>query len=123
MCQKGLFEGTKLHLWRLGFAQRIEQVVGCASPQCVQGQNCIVHLSGRQREKGESTARFEVYTDDRLQTGRIEDRKFRTRTADQATAKALELAGILPVIHPKRVVAKVDDKLHRAIWKTAFLCM
>ncbi len=118
--QKVLFEDAKPGLRCAGFEQLFAQVAGRGSPQCLQGDDLIVQLTGRQRKKGERAARFEVDAYNRRQAGRIEDDEFRMRTADQAAAKALELVVMLPVVHAKGIFAEVDDQLHRAIWKTAF---
>src|SRR5258708_7447075 len=118
--QKVLFEDAKPGLWCAGFEHLFSQVAGRGSPQCLQGDDLIVQLTGGQCEKGERAARFEVDAYNRRQAGRIEDDEFRMRTTDQAAAKALKLGVMLPVVHAKGVFAEVDDQLHRAIWKTAF---
>src|SRR5712692_8015992 len=118
--QKVLFEDAKPGLRCAGFEQLFAQVAGRGSPQCLQGDDLIVQLTGGQREKGERAARFEVDAYNRRQAGRIEDDEFRMRTTDQSAAKALELVVMLPVVHAKGVFAEVDDQLHRAIWKTTF---
>src|SRR6266699_5789415 len=72
------------------YCSRMRNLVsGRGSPQCLQGDDLIVQLTGGQREKGERAARFEVDAYNRRQAGRIEDDEFRMRTTDQAAAKAL----------------------------------
>ena len=82
---------------------------------------CILQLASGQPEKRGSSTGLEVDSHDRRLAGRIDHGTLRMRPADQTAAKAVELVVILPVVDPKEIFAKVDDQLHRAIWKPAFL--